>query len=124
MIDRRDSEDNVADLPTVNRFAVMLVPNEAFLHWAQSCFEDESELTLEAVRQEPTVYLIPEGGEEPERYLPKHYETMLVQELGGWCTDEESWPDDLSFRTFRSFFEVQVTSMVFDLGTEPLEIDA
>ena len=56
MIDGSPSEiDNESELPTVNRCAVTLVATEAYRDWAQSCFEDEGEMTLEEVRREPTV---------------------------------------------------------------------
>lgn len=123
MIDRAHFEEEPVVPPTINRFAVMLIPNEAFLRWVQSCFEDEADLTLEAIRREPTVYLFPDESEDPNPYVFKNYRTMLVQELCGWCTDENSWPDDMSIRTFRSFFEIHATSMVLDLAADSLERD-
>jgi hypothetical protein len=117
-------EGDATDLPTVNRFAVLLVPTEAFLRWAMSCPGGETETSLDSVRREPTAYLIPEGDAEPEQYVQRYYKRMLIEELTGWVTDETSWPDDRSYQTFCSFFEVHVTSMVFDLATEPLERDA
>ena len=124
MIDGSPSEsNNESELPTVTRCPVTLVATEAYRDWARSCFEDEGETTLEEVRREPTVYLLPESDGDLARLVQRHYKSMLAQELVSWCTDETAWPKDLSLRTFRSFFEVHVTTMVFDLGAEPLETD-
>ena len=42
---------------------------------------------------------------------------MFVEELNSWYTDSASWPKDLLFKTFRKFFTIQVSSIVFDLGS-------
>jgi hypothetical protein len=124
MIERSSSEGYEAPQPpTVNRFAVTLVATEAYHDWARSCFPDEEETTLADSQREPTVYLLPESDGELEELVRRHYLPMLPQELVSWCTDETAWPEDLSFRTFRSFFDAHVTTMVFDLGAEPLERD-
>ena len=124
MIDRAQIEDgDFPDLPTVNRCAVTLVATEAYRDWARSCFEDEEETTLDDVQREPTVYLLPESDGDLDQLLRRHYKLMLTQELVSWCTDETAWPKDLSYGTFRSYFDVHVTSMVFDLGAEPLDRD-
>ena len=125
MIDRAQIEDgDVTDLPTINRFAVLLVPSEEFLRWIESCPGSETVTSRDNFQREPTAYLIPEIGDEPGQYVQRHYKRMLIEELTGWSTDEADWPKDLSFRAFRSMFDIHVTSMVFDLASEPLERDA
>ena len=37
-------------------------------------------------------------------------------ELSSWYTGMEMWPKDLSFKTFKTFFTIHVSTMVFDLG--------
>jgi hypothetical protein len=124
MIERVESEQNeILDLPTGNRFAVTLVVTDAYHDWARSCFPDEEEAMPADALREPTVYLLPESDGDLDRLVQQHYKPMLTQELVSWCTDETAWPEDLSYRTFRDFFQVHVTTMVFDLGTEPLDID-
>ena len=105
------------DFPTINRFAVVLVPTEAYLAWSQSCPDGDPNTELDEVREEPTAFLIPESDEEPDEYLRRHFKAMFEQELASWCTDLSFWPKDLSFKTFKKFFTVHVSTMVFDLGT-------
>jgi hypothetical protein len=72
--------------------------------------------TLAKVQKEPTVYLIPEGDAEPEGYVRRHFKAIFEEELNSWYTDPDLWPKDRSFKTFKKFFSVQVSTMVFDLG--------
>jgi hypothetical protein len=101
---------------TINRIAVVLIPTEACLEWANSCPSERS-MNLAEMQREPTVYLIPETRAEAESRVRRHYKTMFEQELNSWYADPELWPKDLSFKTFRKFFTIHVSSMVFDLGS-------
>jgi hypothetical protein len=102
------------DFPTINRFAVILVPTEACLEWVRSCPGDD--MPLGTVEREPTVYLIPESDAVPDAFLRRHYKAIFEGELNFWYTDPDMWPKDRSFKTFKTFFTVQVSTMVFDLG--------
>jgi hypothetical protein len=100
--------------PTINRIAVMLIPTEACLDWINSC--DDDKMTLDKVQKDPTVFLVPEGREEPESQVRRHFKAMFEEELNSWYTDPTLWPKDLSFKGFKKFFTIQVASMVIDLG--------
>jgi hypothetical protein len=104
----------MTDLPTINRFAVILLPTEECLAWINSCPGDHT--TMAEVQKEPAVFLIPEGEAEPESYVRRYFKAMFEEELYSWYTDPDLWPKDLSFKTFKKFFTVQVSTMVFDLG--------
>lgn len=105
-------------LSTINRFAVILVPTEVCLAWIRSCPDGETGTTLEELQQEPTVFLIPEGKAAPETYIRRHYKAMFEEELNSWYTDPDMWPKDLSFKTFKRFFTICVSSVVYDLGSK------
>lgn len=104
------------ELPTINRYAVILLPAEACLEWVKSCPGNDNDTTLEEKQLEPTVYLIPEGDADPKSYVRRHFKAMFEEELNSWYTDPELWPRDLSFKTFNRFFTIQIATMVFDLG--------
>lgn len=99
----------------INRIAVTLIPTQACLDWINSC--DDNKITLAEIQREPTVFLIPDSRGEPERQARRHYKAMFVEELNSWYTDETLWPRDPSFKTFKKFFTIRVSSMVLDLGT-------
>lgn len=109
------------DLLTVNRAAVVLEPAETYLEWARECPDSLPDLTLADLREEGTVYLIPETDAEPEVWLRRHYTTLFANELFAWCTDEACWPRDRSYKAFKKFFQVRFCSLVLDLGRGPIE---
>jgi hypothetical protein len=104
----------MTDLPTINRHAIVLVPTQACLDWINSCPGDPT--TLAEVQKEPAVFLIPEGEAEPESYVRRYFRAMFEEELYSWYTDLDLWPKDRSFKTFKKFFTIHVSTMVFDLG--------
>lgn len=108
----------MTEFPTINRYAVLLVPTDECVAWINSCPNDDKQTTLEEAQKEPTVYLIPEGKAEPESYVRRHFKAMFEEELNSWYTDPHLWPKDRSFKTFKKFFTAQVSTVVFDLGKE------
>jgi len=74
--------------------------------------------------REPHVDLLPEY-EDPasqqevlEEFWPALFEAMLE----GWVRDEAFWPKDRTPGMFQEWFEIQMCSIVQDLGwDEPLE---
>jgi len=110
-------------LATINRYAVILQPSEAYLEWTKTCPDADQDVTLDRLQREATVYLVPQADDDLEKALRRHFKPMLAQELFAWYRDETYWPKDMSFRTFRKFFEVRLASMVFDLGKGALVKD-
>ena len=106
----------MSEFPTINRYAVLLVPNDECVAWVNSFPNDDKLTNLEDAQKEPTVYLIPDGMADPETYVRRHYKAMFEEELNSWYTDPDMWPKDRSFKTFKNFFTVQVSTMVFDLS--------
>ena len=113
----------MSEFPTINRYAVLLVPTDECVAWVNCCPNDDRPTTLEAAQREPTVYLIPEGKADPETHIRRHYKAMFEEELNSWYTDPDLWPKNRTFKTFKEFFDVQVSTMVFDLGKGMIEKD-
>ena len=113
----------MSELPTINRSAVILLPTEACLEWVKSCPDFVSDAPLGEAGREPTVYLIPEAKMAPDDYIRRHYKPMFEEELNSWYTDPRMWPKDRSLKTFRKFFTILVTTMVYDLGKGRIDKD-
>ncbi len=109
------------DFPTINRYALILLPTEACLEWVKSCPDFVNDPP--SGETEPTIYLVPEAKDAPDDYLRRHYKPMFEEELNSWYTDPSMWPNDRSFETFKKFFTVLVTTMVYDLGKGQIEKD-
>jgi hypothetical protein len=52
--------------------------------------------------------------------LEQHCEIIFEEQLGGWWTDERSWPPNRGIEVFQEWFECRLHSMVLDLDDEPL----
>jgi hypothetical protein len=51
---------------TINRTAIVVMPGKPFLDWLHRADPTSTELSLEDLRREPTVYLLPECENEEE----------------------------------------------------------
>ena len=48
---------------------------------------------------------------------------MFEEELNSWYADPALWPKDLSFKSFKKFFAINISTVVYDLGKGPIEKD-
>jgi hypothetical protein len=109
----------MADFPTINRHAAVLVPTEACLDWVKSCAEFVDDSPLGQAEREPTIYLVPD--DPVEDYIRRHFRAIFEEELNSWYTDRDMWPKDLTFENFKRFFKIHTTTMVYDLGKGKIE---
>ena len=112
-------------MKTINRYALIVRPKKPFLDWV-NFIDPENQLTLEEIRDEPNVYLIPEI-EDPakqQKYLEENCETIFRHKLYGFYTDEELFPKDLSWRFFVEWFDYEILSMLIDTLNKPIRKDA
>ena len=115
------SEESFApDIPSVNRYAVVLEPTEEYFAWARVSPEGPGPDPAEMER-EYTVFLIPELETDAKKWLRSNYKSMFEHELWAWCIDRELWPTDRSYAAFQKFFTVTVNSEVLDLGKGDVE---
>lgn len=107
----------------INRSSIVVKPRQPFLDWARSHDEDNEDLTLDNVRDDPTVYLIPDlwDNTEPNLVLEWCHSLVFDVELASWHTDPEAWPPDRDLRMFLEWFEVEFHSMCYDLCDDPIE---
>jgi hypothetical protein len=107
---------------TLNRSALVVKPRQPFLEWLHAADPTSGRLTLADLSREPTIYLIPECDTpgDVEDVLQELCDEIFCEQLAGWYTDTETWPEDRSFEVFRRWFDYQHHSMLVDLCDEPL----
>jgi hypothetical protein len=112
-------------MDTINRSAVVVTPAKPFLDWLHRVDPTSAELSLEDLRREATIYLIPEydTDEEAQENLRKCCGEIFEEELDGWYRVPSAWPVDRSFDTFVTWFEYNFHSVIFDVCGDPLERD-
>jgi len=78
-----NDDDRGLETPTIDRFAVVLQPTEVFLEWARECPDSDLDLTLEELREDASIYLIPDMDDvsDCERYLERNYIRIFRNEL-------------------------------------------
>ncbi|WP_042884469.1 hypothetical protein [Cupriavidus necator] len=104
---------------TINRSMVALVPEQPFLDWIQAVDpQPVAGLTLEHVREDQSVFLVPEEladtHENAVRWVEKRWQAFFEFMLGEWF-DDSMWPETLTLEMFRAWFSVRYHSMVFDM---------
>ncbi|WP_032137835.1 hypothetical protein [Kingella negevensis] len=110
----------------VNRSVIIVIPTELFWNWLQNLPDtDLSELTLEDLQEDANSYLIPacQNADEVWDEVESCVEEIFAAELADWCEDEAEWPD-LHPDIFREWFEIELSSIVTDLSSEPLQREA
>jgi len=102
------------NLPTINRFILVIEPTNVFLEWARKFPDEDPTLTLEELLEDTSAYLMPHI--DPESWLEQNYSRIFELELNDWSVDHSCWPKDLSFKTFKEFFNARFCSIVIDMG--------
>lgn len=108
----------------VDRSVAVIKPKAKFLEWLESLPEEGEgvDLTLDQLRSDCTVLLIPEY-EEPEEavaYIDEIFEQIFKMELASWHEDEASWPKDMSLKAFWETFDIEIHAMLIDTVDEEL----
>ena len=100
----------------VNRSALTIIPRQPYVDWANT-LDDVPKLDITSPHYEYDVYLVDEiaDGDDLDWVLHAYYPQIFYEALMGWHTDPRDWPDIFEFETFQQWFEVRVSSGVFDL---------
>jgi hypothetical protein len=107
---------------TINRSAVVVRPAQPFLDWLHRVDPSNAHLTLDDLRLDPTIYLLPEW-ESDEEALEKFAEVsaeIFAEQLNGWYRVASVWPQHRDVNTFLRWFDCSFHSMVFDVCEERL----
>ena len=107
---------------TINRTAIVVMPAQSFLDWLQRADPTSGELSLEDLRREPTVYLLPEceNEEEAREGLEEVCGRIFEEQLDGWYRVPGLWPNRRDLDALDRWFEWSSHSMVVDLCDDPL----
>jgi len=105
----------------INRSAIVVVPKQPVLDWLHSVDPTSSDLTLDDLSDEPTIYLLPECEDEEglRTCLEKVFAEIFEEEIDGWHRNRTVWPANRTFDTFCKWFDCVFHSMVVDLCDKP-----
>ena len=105
-------------LDIINKAAITVIPKEPFIKWVQSTDAKAAEISDESILSYSRMYLVDDSlnGDDPEKLIKKNFKVIFEEELAGWYTDEETWPDKMDLRLFMQWFHVTVHGIVLDIG--------
>ena len=109
----------------VDRSAVVLKPTQKFLDWLKSTDENMPELTLEQIRSNCSVFLVPEF-DTPEAvvgYFDERYRQIFEAEVSSWEVPQTHWPHAMGLQAFWEFFDVEIHDMVLDMDDADIKIE-
>jgi hypothetical protein len=98
----------------INRNAIVVRPKKPFFAWLKAIFPDDEEMQD---KPENNIYLIHEmdSNEEIREMLSFNFDDIFTNELNDWCTDEEFWPQNRTYKMFSDWFDAEICSMVLDM---------
>ena len=110
---------------TLNRTVVLLGPKQPFLDWLNDVDPDDEPLTVEDVRDDNEVFLIPQfnNNSDSEKWVEMRWSFLFEHMLMGWIDDEAMWPQDRTLDMFREWFEIEIHTMAWDLSDEQLFVE-
>ena len=112
-------------MKTINRSAVAVMSAQPFLDWLHQADPTSAHLSLNDLRLEPTLYLLPEyhTEEEAHQHLQRRCREIFEEQLDGWYRVPTAWPADRSFKNFKHWFEYRLHSVLVDLCSHPVTWD-
>jgi len=103
----------------INRAAFILRYKQPFVDWINAVDPSPTShlVTLADVNSERTVDLI-EVEDEPEltSWLKHHCREIFEEELFGWYTDPNLWPQDRSLKRLKEWCAFELNTVVIDFG--------
>ena len=110
---------------TINRTVVLLAPKQPFLDWLNIVEPDEEPLTLDDLREDNEVFLIPQYNDDSdsEKWIEARWSFLFEHMLMGWVDEEILWPQDRTLEMFREWFDIVIHTMAWDLSDEPLIVE-
>lgn len=109
----------------LNRAALIVKPKQPYVDWVNSLDDQGPKLNLGDQDEEHTIYLIEEVDSLSDKsaVLKPYFKAIFEDELMGWHRLERDWPSNRDLATFLDWFDVEVHSMVIDLGHKHLKTE-
>ena len=112
-------------MKSVNRSAVTIRPKQPYLDWANSLPGPLTGVTLDQLRDDCPVYLVPQfpDNEKALAWVNQRFDDFFTYELWGWSTEEKDWPRKRTVKMFHEWFDVTIDSEVIDIGSGEIEVE-
>jgi len=104
---------------SINRNAILIKAKKPFYDWIN--YVDPEFPVVD--NDEGTVYLVKEmqTTAKIESWLKRNFDQIFKNELNDYHTDENDWPQKRTYKIFKEWFSVEISSMIVDLTDKPVE---
>lgn len=104
----------------INRSAISLKPLQPFIDWHNSIYPDSK--IDESDLDEVNIYLINNSNfEDIESYLEKKFDLYFKMELEDWSEDKKDWPKKRTYKMFKKWFRIDISTAIYDLEKIPIQ---
>ncbi|QZA78958.1 hypothetical protein K4H28_06060 [Deefgea tanakiae] len=106
----------------VDRSAAIIRPKADFLNWLNQLPGNDVILTLDEIRADCTVLMVPEAAEPEDAiaYIDEISEKIFSMELASWVADDALWPQKRNLKMFWDWFDVEIHLGVMDAVSDEI----
>lgn len=116
---------------TLNRGSVTLKPKKPVLDWLNSVDRSlgvKDSMKFDPLDEHGDTFLVPgepviDSRQDAVAWVEKNWKDFFEFELGQWILDDTLWPQKPTLKLFREWFDIEYRSMVWDLGSDPLQLE-
>lgn len=109
----------------VNRTAITVTGAQPYIDWTRATDADSAKgaITVARAKTYGTAYLLPEFEleEDVQEWVEENADWLFDFQLSAWTEDESTWPPGRDLALFRSWFRVDVHSVVVDVADDEIE---
>ena len=118
MFEQFDQEDTAGDYDEnyINRSAIIVKPLQPFIDWCSKLYPED----LDDIKETRT-YLISENIEDIDSWLAKKFDKLFVFELTSWHTIKKEWPQKRNYKMFKEWFQIDISTMIYDFEINPIQ---
>lgn len=109
----------------INRAAILLKYKPPAVAWINEAdpYYDDPNVTLQDVNSERVVYLISDaeaGTGNASAWIKANWRMLFENELEGWYTDPDLWPQKRTLKLFHAWFDVECHTIIEDIVGGPI----
>jgi len=110
----------------INRSVVVIKPKQPFVDWINSLGDDEEQYSISDFSTDCSIFLLPvvDLDEYAEAFIKDTFQDIFELELSIWMADDDTWPENITYKMFLEWFDVEYHSMVFDSLKDDIEKEA
>lgn len=109
----------------LNRSVAIIKPKQPFVDWANSVVDEDEQHSIADFITDCSVILLPvvDSDEDAEALIKDMFQDLFELELSSWIVIDEMWPENITYKMFMEWFDVEFHSIVFDSLKDDIEKD-